>query len=133
VLYFPEVSGFMVYGDVTTYVFSPEGEQVFILYDMYSEYYEYSLSLETYLWDLATGIRYDMGALEGISGSLTPRLVWSPGAESVLFFLTDRAESGEYRINVYRTAFETGDQLALFDEGILTGVDYRYLTNLYWR
>jgi len=86
-----------------------------------------------YLWDLDTGIRYDMGELEGISGSLTPRVVWAPGGESVLFFLTDLAESGEYRISVYYTAFETGEQLALFDENILTRMDFLYLTNLYWR
>ncbi len=133
VLYFPEVSGFMVYADVQNYVFSPDGNRVFILNDIYSEYYEYSLRLEAYLWDLATGIRYDMGKLEGISGSLTPRLVWSPDGESVLFFLTDLGESGEYNISVYRTVFETGEQLILFDEGILSGMDYFYLTNLYWR
>jgi len=133
VLYFPEVSGFMVYADVETYVFSPGGEKVFILHDVYSEYYEYSLSLRMYLWDLDTGIRYDMGELEGISGSLTPRLVWAPEGESVLFFLTDLDEGGEYRISVYRTVFETGEQLVLFDEGVLTGIDYLYLTNLYWR
>jgi len=133
VLYFPEVSGFMVYADVETYVFSSGGEKVFILHDVYSEYYEYSLSLRMYLWDLDTGIRYDMGELEGISGSLTPRLVWAPDGESVLFFLTDMDEGGEYRISVYRTVFETGEQLVLFDEGVLTGIDYLYLTNLYWR
>ena len=133
VLYFPEVSGFMVYADVQNYVFSPDSSRVFILNDIYSEYYEYSLRLEAYLWDLATGIRYDMGALEGISGSLTPRLVWAPDGESVLFFLTNPGESGEYRISVYRTVFETGEQLILFDEGILSGMDYLYLTNLYWR
>jgi len=133
VLYFPEVSGFMVYADVQNYVFSPGGERVFILHDVYSEYYEYSLSLRMYLWDLDTGIRYDMGELEGISGSLTPRVVWAPGGESVLFFLTDRDEAGEFRISVYSTVFETGEQLVLFDEGILAGMDYLYLTNLYWR
>ena len=86
-----------------------------------------------YLWDLETGIRFDLGALEGIRGSLTPRVVWAPDGEGVLFFLTDRDEAGEYRISVYRTVFETGEQLVLFDEGILSGMDYLYLTNLYWR
>ncbi|MEA3327489.1 MAG: SGNH/GDSL hydrolase family protein [Chloroflexota bacterium] len=133
VLYFPEVSGFMVYGDVQSTVFSQNSQRVFILYDVYSEYYEYSLRLETFLYDLETGIRYDTGELEGISGSLTPQVVWAPDGESVLFFLTDLSETGEYSISVYRTVFESGEQLVLFDETILSGMDYLYLTNLYWR
>ena len=133
VLYFPEVSGFMVYADVKTYQFSPDSSQVFILYDVYSEYYEYSLRLETFLWDLETGIRYDLGERQGISASLNPRLVWAPDGESVLLFLTDRSEDGVYTISLYRTDLITGEQLVLLDEEILSGENYTYLTNLYWR
>lgn len=133
VLYFPDVSGFMVYADVETYAFSPDSSRIFILYDVYSEYYEHSLRLETYLWDLTTGIQYAFGELEGISGSLTPRLVWSPDGARVFFFLTNLSEDGEYQISIYQTDLLTGERLSLFAENILTDTNYIYITNLYWR
>jgi Tol biopolymer transport system component len=133
VLYFPDVSGFMVYADVEAYRFSPDGNKIFILYDVYSEYYEYSLRLETYLWDLETGIQYEFGELEGVSGSLTPRLVWSPDGNRVFFFLTDLTAEGEYQINIYQTDLLTGERLSLYAENILSDENYIYLTNLYWR
>lgn len=133
VLYFPDVSGFMVYADVEAYQFSPDGNKVFILYDVYSEYYEHSLRLETYLWDLETGIQYDFGELEGISGSLSPRLVWSPQGNRVFFFLTDLKEEGEYQISIYQTDLLTGERLSLYAENILSDSNYIYLTNLFWR
>lgn len=133
VLYFPDVSGFMVYADVEAYRFSPDGSKIFILYDVYSEYYEYSLQLETYLWDLETGIQYEFGKLEGVSGSLTPRLVWSPEGDRVFFFLTDLTAEGEYQINIYQTDLLTGERLSLYAENILSDENFVYLTNLYWR
>jgi hypothetical protein len=133
ILYFPEVSGFMVYADVEAYRLSPDGKEVFILYDVYSEYYEYSLRLETYLWDLESGIQYEFGELEGVSGSLSPRMVWSPEGDRVFFFLTDLTEEGEYQISIYQTDLVTGERLALHAENILSDSNYIYLTNLYWR
>ncbi len=133
VLYFPEVSGFMVYADVEAYRFSPDGNKVFILYDVYSEYYEYSLRLETYLWDLESGIQYAFGELEGVSGSLSPRLVWSPEGDRTYFFLTDLNEDGDYQISIYQTDLLTGERLTLHAEDILSDSNYIYLTNLYWR
>ena len=133
VLYFPDVSGFMVYADVEAYRFSPDGNRVFILYDVYSEYYEHSLRLETYLWDLESGIQYEYGELEGVSGSLTPRLVWSPDGNRVFFFLTDFTEAGEYQISIYQSDLLTGERLTLLAEDIFSDETYIYLTNLYWR
>ena len=133
VLYFPDVTGFMVYADVEAYRFSPDSSRIFILYDVYSEYYEHSLRLETYLWDLESGIQYDYGELEGPSGSLSPRLVWSPDGNRVLFFLTDFTAAGEYRISVYQSDLLTGERLTLFAEDILSDTNYLYVTNLYWR
>jgi len=133
VLYFPDVSGFMVYADVETYRFSPDGNKVFILYDVYSEYYEYSLRLETYLWDLESGIQYEFGELEGVSGSLSPRLVWSPEGDRAFFFLTELTEEGAYQISIYQTDLLTGEKLKLHAEDILSESNYIYLTNLYWR
>lgn len=133
ILYFPDVSGFMVYADVETYAFSPDSSKVFILYDVYSEYYEYSLRLQTYLWDLNTGVRLDMGLLPGASASLNPRIAWAPDGNSVLLFLTYLTEENHYSISVYQTDLLTGEHMLLFDEAILDGTDYLYLTNLYWR
>jgi len=133
VLYFPDVTGFMVYADVEAYSFSPDGNRVFILYDVYSEYYEYSLRLETYLWDLESGIQYEYGELEGVSGSLNPRMVWSPDGNRVFFFLTDFTEDGQYRINLYQSDLLTGERLTLLVEDVFSDETYVYLTNLYWR
>jgi len=132
VLYFPVEAGFEVYPEVEGYAFSPDGDQLFILYDVYSEYYERSLRLQTYLWDLDTGILYPFGALEGVSASLQPRFAWSPDGWHILFFLTELTEEGEYNTSVYETNLTSGEKLVLVAEGILTGTDYTYLTNLSW-
>jgi len=133
VLYFPEEAGFEVYPDVEEYAFSPDNDKLFILYNVYSEYYEKSLRLQTYLWNLQTGILYNFGKLDGVNGSLNPRFAWSPDSDSLLFFLTDLTEEGEYIISVYKTDLESGERLVLVHEGILSDTDYLYLTNLYWR
>jgi hypothetical protein len=133
VLYFPAEAGFEVYPEVESYAFSPAGNRLFILYDVYSEYYERSLRLQTYLWDLDTGILYPFGSLEGVSASLQPRFAWSPEGGSLLFFLTELTEEGKYVTSVYETDLTTGEKLVLTVEGILSGTDYTYLTNLYWR
>jgi len=88
---------------------------------------------EIYLWDLTTGILYDYGKLDGVSGSLAPKVVWSPEGNQVLFFLTDLTEGGEYLINLYQTDLLTGEKLILLEEALITSADYIYITNLYWR
>ena len=133
VLYFPEETGFMVYPEVKAFSFSADSDKLLILYNVYSEYYRYSLRLQTYLWDLNTGILYDYGKLDGVSGSLGPQLVWSPEGNQILFFLTDLTEGGKYLINLYQTDLLTGEKLFLLEEALISSNDYIYLTNLYWR
>jgi len=118
---------------VDSYAFSPDGDMLFILYNVYSEYYERSERLQTYLWNLENGILYDFGKLEGVSALLEPRFAWSPEGDQILLFLTDLTEEGKYRVSVYLSDLTTGEKLILLDEHILTGTDYSYLTNLYWR
>ena len=133
ILFFPAEPGFMVYPDVEAYAFSPNNSQLLILYNVYSEYYEKSLRLQTYLWNLDSGILYDFGMLDGASGSLNPRFAWSPDGNKLLFFLTELTDAGEYMIQVYTTDLETGEKMVLTDESLFTGEDYFYITNLYWR
>jgi hypothetical protein len=133
ILFFPAEPGFMVYPDVEDYAFSPDSSQLLILYNVYSEYYEKSLKLQTYLWDLDIGILYDFGVLEGVSGSLNPRFTWSPDGQKLLFFLTELTDEGEYIIRVYTTDLETGEKLTLTGDPLFTGENYFYITNLYWR
>ncbi len=133
VLYLPEESGFMVYPEVETYAFSPGSNQLLILYNVYSEYYRYSLRLQTYLWNLDLGILYDYGKLDGLSGSLEPRLVWSPEGDRVLFFLTEPLEEGPYEVSIYQTDLTTGEKLILIDPALLSSTDFFYITNIYWR
>ncbi len=131
--YFPPVRGFMVFPDVRAYAFSPDSRRLFVLYDFYSAYYEKSLRLQTYLIDLPTGILYDYGRIDGVSGSLNPRLVWSPSGERVLFFLTTLTAEGGYALNVYQTNLQTGERLIPLQADLLTSPDYFYLTSLFWR
>lgn len=133
VLYFPFEPGFMVYPDVEAYAFSPDNSQLFILYNVYSEYYEKSLRLQTYLWNLDIGILYDFGKVEGVSGSLNPRFAWSPDGNTLLFFLTEQTDEGEYMIRSYLSDLVTGEKLVLTGEPLFTTGDYFYITNLYWR
>jgi hypothetical protein len=133
VLYLPGEEGFMVYPDVENYAFSPEGNRLIILYDVYSEYYEKSLRLQTYLWNLDNGILYDVGKLDGISAGLKPRVVWSPDGEKILFFLTDLVNETTYTIHVYQTDLNTGEKLALQTEDVISSSQYLTITNLYWR
>ena len=132
-LYFPAEPGFEVYPEVQSYAFSPDSSRLFILYNVYSEYYERSLRLQTYMWDAETGIVYDFGKLDGVSGSLNPRYVWSPDGSQILLFLTHLQEDGTYQINLYRTDLETGEKMALVQNNLFTETAYFYLTNTYWR
>lgn len=133
IIYFPGEGGFMVYPDVRTYAFSPTGDQLFVIYDIYSAYFERSLRMQTYLFDLASGVLIDFGKLEGISGSLDPHLVWSPQGDRILFFLTELDDENQFTLNVYQTDLSSGEKLILTDPQILSSQDYIYITNLYWR
>ncbi len=133
ILFFPAEPGFMVYPDVEAYAFSPDNRQLLILYNVYSEYYEKSLRLQTYLWNLDIGILYDFGMLEGASGSLNPRFIWSPDGSQLLFFLTEVTDEGEYIIQVYTTDLETGEKMVLTNESLFSNEAYFFITNLYWR
>jgi hypothetical protein len=118
---------------VRDYAFSPDGNQLFIIYDVYSAYFERSMRIQTYLLNVSTGILYDYGRMDGTGGSLRPRLTWSPQGDRVLFFLTDLSADNDYTLNIYQTMLNTGDRLVPYDQGILTSEDYFYISNLYWR
>ena len=133
VLYFPEEHGFMYYPEVRDYVFSPQGNRLMIIYDVYSEYFEQSQALQAYLWDLNTGILYNFGRLPGPSAGLNPRQVWSPDGTQVLYFLTTITEKNGFAISVFRSDLTTGEKLQKYAENILLSQDYLYLTNIYWR
>ncbi|MBG0788248.1 MAG: hypothetical protein H0S79_24430, partial [Anaerolineaceae bacterium] len=132
-LYFQDEPGFEVYPEVESYAFSPDSSRLFILYNVYSEYYERSLRLQTYMWDANTGIIYDFGKVDGVSGSLNPRYTWSPDGNQILLFLTDLLDDGTYLINLYRTDLTSGEKLELIQKGLFSETDYFYLTNVYWR
>ena len=132
-LYFQAEPGFEVYPELESYAFSPDASRLFILYDVYSEYYERSLRLQTYMWDSPSGAIYDFGKLEGVSGSLNPRFAWSPDGNQILLFLTNLLEDGTYQINIYLTDLLTGEKLSLIQNNLFSETDYFYLTNVYWR
>ena len=123
----------MFYPDVREYAFSKDGSKLFIIYDVYSAYFEKSVRLQTYLLDLKTGILYDFGSISGGSASLNPHLVWSPDGNKVLFFLANLTSENQYELNVFQTSLDTGVKLIPYDQAILTSSSYFYITNIYWR
>ncbi len=133
VIYFPVEHGFMIYPDVREVAFSPDSSKLMVIYDVYSAYFEKSQRLQTYLLDSSTGVLYDFGSLTGGSASLNPHLVWSLDGKKVLFFLTDVTSDNQYVLNLFQTRLDNGDKLAPFAQAVLTGSDYFYVTNLYWR
>lgn len=133
VIYFPQVNGFMFHPDVREYAFSPDSSKLFVLYDVYSAYFEKSVRLQTYLLDLKSGILYDFGSLTGGSASLNPHLVWSPDGKKVLFFLASVTSDNQYELNVFQTSLDSGVKLSPYDQAILTSSSYFYITNIYWR
>ncbi|MBU2611980.1 MAG: hypothetical protein KJ606_13710, partial [Chloroflexi bacterium] len=133
VFYFPEVGGFMVYPDVRDYAFSSENNKLFIIYDVYSAYFERSLRIQTFMIDIKTGILFDYGSISGASGSLNPRLAWAPQGNMVLFFLTDVTPDNQYSLSIFQTKLDSGEKLTPYDQGIMISNDYFYITNLYWR
>jgi WD40-like Beta Propeller Repeat len=133
VIYFPEEHGFLYFPDVRELAFSPDGQTLMVIYDVYSAYFENSQRTQTYLLDLSTGILYDQGKIKGTSASLDPHMVWSPDGNQVLFFLTESTGDDSFTLSLFRTDLETGEKLAVIDPDLISADDYFYLTNLYWR
>ena len=133
VFYLPDKHKWLQYPDVRQMAFSPDGMKLFILDDVYYEYTENSLRLESYLVDLKTGILYNFGKLTGAFGSFKPQVVWSPQGDKLLFFLTTLNTNNQYTLSVYQTDLATGDKMVLYDKNLLISADYFYLTNIYWR
>jgi Tol biopolymer transport system component len=132
-IYFPEEHGFLIFPEVRDYAFSPDGERLIILYDIYSEQFEKSMRFQTYLMDLPTGMLYDSGSLKNGSASLSPRVVWSPDGNKLLYFLTDTPSRDQYLLNIYQSDLLTGEKLVLYDPSMMSNTDYFYITNIYWR
>jgi hypothetical protein len=130
---FPGEKGFMVNPDVRDYAFSSGNEKLFVLFDVYSDYYERSLRLQTYVYDLATRNLKDLGEITGAGGSQNPRLVWAPRENTVLLFLTDATADGLYSMSVFRADLENDAGVTSYAPGVLTSGEYFYLTNLFWR
>ncbi len=70
------------------------------------------------MWDARTGIIYNFGKVDGVSGSLNPRYTWSPDGNQILLFLTSLLENGTYQIDLYRTDLTSGEKLELIQNGL---------------
>jgi len=133
VFYLPQRRGFMVFPDVRAYAFSPQGDKVFIFYDIYSAYYEKSLRFETYLLDIKSGWMEEYGKMTGGSGSLRPQIVWSPDGAKVFLFLTEKDAEDNYHLDVYEIMLNGNKELGLYAERIFTNPNYFYATNIHWQ
>jgi hypothetical protein len=131
--FFPAETGFMVNPEVRRYAFSPDSKKLFILYDIYSDYFERSIGLHLYSYDIDAVVRYDYGTIDGSSGSLNPRLAWSPQSDNVVLFLIDTTDDNQYSLSLYQIDPEIGKEMVSFVDGIMTSEDYFYITSVYWR
>lgn len=131
--YLPTADGFMVHTDISEYAFSPDSSRLFIINDVYSDYYERSLRLGFYMLDLTTGILYDLGDLPGAGGSLFPHLTWDAEGESVWLLLERLSAEGEYILDLYIIQPASSEQIALYSQAIFSSTEYFFLTNLYRR
>jgi len=133
VIYLLGRPGFRVFPDVRTFAFSPQSDALIIFYDIYSVYFQKSLSFETFLIDLKTNMLIEYGEMPGGFGSFRPKLVWSPNGEKILFFLIDVNEENQYFMNIYETIVGTEDRLIPVEENIHTSQKYFYITNIGWQ
>jgi hypothetical protein len=131
--YFPGEKGFMVNPAVRDYAFSMDSGKLFILYDVYSDYYERSLRLHNYLYNIQSRVLSDFGEIAGAGGSQNPRLVWAAGEDIVLLFLTDQTADSRYSLSIYQADVETDTRVTAFAPGIMVLDDYFYISNLFWR
>ena len=83
--------------------------------------------------DFTDGILYEMGSLEGISGSLNPGMVWAPDGKRIFFFLSDSSPDEQFSINIYQTDLTSGEKITLYHQNLIQSEDYIYITNIYWR
>jgi hypothetical protein len=84
------------------------------------------------LLDLKTGILNEYGDMLGNSGSLNPKMVWSPDGSQVLFFLTELDAEEQYSLGIYRTVLGTEERLRAFQEAVYRDSNYFYITNIAW-
>jgi hypothetical protein len=132
-LYFPAESGFMVNPEVREYAFSPDTDTLFILYDAYSDYYERSVRIHAYAYGISDRTLADFGEIAGASGSLNPRLVWSPREKKVLLFLVDTTVDDRFSLSIYQSETDTKAEIAPYAGDVVSSDDYFYVTNIYWR
>lgn len=99
---FPHPGGFRVHPEITEYVYSPDGTQLFVLQDAYSDYFEKSVGLYMYLEDLSLRMVLEYGTLEGAYGSLSPIPVWSPDGSELILLLINTVNDRDFTFELFR-------------------------------
>lgn len=129
---FPHPGGFRVHPEITEYVYSPDGSDLFVLQDAYSDYFEKSVGLYFYLEDLDLRMVLEYGKLEGAYGSLSPIPVWSPDGSEMILLLINTENDRDFTFELFRkdmlNRFSEFEQL--MDPQSLDG--YGYPTHAFW-
>ncbi len=99
---FPHPGGFRVHPEITEYVYSPDGSNLFVLQDAYSDYFEKSVGLYFYLENLELRIVLEYGKLEGAYGSLSPIPVWSTDGEELILLLINTENDRDFTFELFR-------------------------------
>jgi len=131
-IFFPGARGFMVSDRLIGCSWSADGSKVFVMLDDYSDYFEKSLVLRGYVFDLKTGWLLDYVKIYGAYGSLKPQAIWSPDGTQVALALTDRLSSGEYQVKLFLLDIASKELTDLSSSLNLINPDYAYLTRVFW-
>jgi hypothetical protein len=101
IFYFPHPGGFRVNPEVRDYFYSPDGNKLLVLYDIYSDYFEKSLGLHLYLEDLYLRQEFDYGRIKGAFGSMRPSVAWSPDGDELLLLLINTPNDRDFTLELY--------------------------------
>jgi hypothetical protein len=132
VFYFPHPGGFRVNPEVADYVFSADGQKLFVLYDEYSNYFEKSLALHFFVEDLEKRMVFDHGKIQGSYGSLNPEAVWAPDRDEIILLLINSGNETEYKLEIFGADLE--NHLARFERIIdpLELEEYSVIQHSFW-
>ncbi|NPV56592.1 MAG: hypothetical protein HPY76_07985, partial [Anaerolineae bacterium] len=125
---FQDANGFLSRNRMEGYFWSPDGAWLLVWVDEYSNYYERSSGIRTYLIKMSTGMTWEYERVMG----LMPRAAWSADGETVWLASMNYDASSGSAIRFHRIDRITREEQDLLDQAALRLPGYQYIENLYW-
>jgi len=116
-IYFPFPTGFKVQNRIQSFNWSPDGSQLLIFLDEFSNYYGKTAGYHVYTWSKSNGRLIEYTRITGAF----PQSAWSSDQKYILLTDTQHLETGNYKINL---------QLLDINNKILSQLDINTLNNL---